>query len=323
MAEAVLYQDATAHTVEITAPAAGAGGQVIQLADGRAGVVLGADASSDAYASGDTITVAVGGLFTVAKTASIVLLDGGRAFWDRSANAGHFRPQSGDFFLGTIRGDATSAATTFVVDLNAEPKYTIELGKGRWANGATDGLGVTQSALGGVELKLAFDAVAEVGMAALYSVDTVPLADGPIFTGRVAIYDIGDAAALDITAGLANGTHATDFDSVTEAVVFHLDGSALDILAESDDGTTEVEATDTTVDAVDDTYAEYWIDCRDTSDCQLYIDGVNVLPDTVFDISAATGPLLPIVHIEKTSDDTAADVRVESLTVRSTDLTSG
>lgn len=322
MAEAVLYQDPAAKTVEVTAPAAGACGQVIQLADGRAGVVVGANGANSAYAAGDLITVAFGGQYTVAKTASVVLLDGGRVYWDRSANSATFSQASGDFYLGTAVGDAAAANTTLVVNLNAKPEYRIELGKGRWANGATNGLGVTATALGGTELTLAFDAVAEAAMAALYSSETVPVADGPILEARLAVYDIGDDAALDITAGLANGTHATDFDAVTEAAVIHLDGASLDIYAESDDGTNEEAATDTTVNAVDDTYFELWIDCRDPSSVKFYLDGVRVLSETTFNISAATGPLLPIVHIEKTSNDTTADVRVSHLAVRSTDLTS-
>jgi len=322
-AKAVLYSDSGGCvTEEILAPAAGEYGDVIQTADGRASVVLGADGASSAFSSGDKITVAKTGQFKVLKTSSVVLLAGGKAFWDRSAEKANYTCASGDFFLGRIVEDAASSDTEVIVDLNVEPRYAVELGKGRWTNGATDGLGVSLVAEGGPELKLAFDAVAEVAMAALYSVDTVPCADGPIFEGKIAIYDIGDDAALDINFGLANGTHATDFDSVTEACVFHLDGSALSVLAESDDGTTEVNATDTTVDAVDDTYAEYWIDCRDIDDIQMYINGVNVLPNTTFKLDAATGPLKPIVHLEKTSNDTTADVRVEFLRVRSTDLTS-
>ena len=322
MAEAVLYKDPCAFTVKVTAPAAGASGQVIQLADGRAGVVVGANSASDAYASGDQITVAVAGQYTVTKTSSVVLLDGGRAYWDRSANSATFTQASGDFYLGCVVGDAAAADTTVVVDLNRKPEYRIELGKGQWANDATNGLGVTATALGGTGVTLSFDAVAEAAMAAVYSVDTVPVADGPIFEGRVAVYDIGDDAALDISIGLANGTHATDFDSVTESVLFHLDGNSLTINAESDDGTTERAATDTTKSAVDDTFVELWIDCRNPADIQMYVDAVNVLPATVFQLDAATGPLLPIVHIEKTSNDTTADVRVDWIGVRSTDLTS-
>lgn len=320
-AEAVTVLDPTAHSRVITAPAAGAAGQVLQLADGKAGVVIGADASSDAYASGDLVTVQVGGVYSFLKTASICLLKGGKAYWDRSANKVHFRPQSGDFFIGTIAKDALAADATVEVDLNVVPEYAIELGKGQWTNGATDGLGVTLVAEGSPLLKLAFDAVAEVGMAALYSVDTVPVADGPIFEGKVAIYDIGDDAALDINFGLANGTHATDADAITESVFIHLDGTALDINVESDDGSTEVNATDSTIDAVDDTYFEVWIDCRDLSDVKVYVDGVDAgaLASETLVLSAATGPLLPIAHIEKTNNDTTADVRVEFMRVRSTD----
>ena len=320
-AEAVTVLDPTAHSRVIDAPAAGAAGQVLQLADGKAGVVVGADASSDAYASGDPVTVQTAGVFSFLKTASICMLKGGKAYWDRSANRGHFRAQSGDFFLGTVAKDAAAGDTTVEVDLNVEPQYAIELGKGQWTNGATNGLGVTLLAEGGSALKLAFDAVAEAAMAALYSVDTVPCADGPIFEAKLAIYDIGDNAALDINAGLANGTHATDFDAVTEAALIHLDGTALSICVESDDGTTEVEATDSTIDAVDDTYFELWVDARDLAGVKIYIDGVDAgaLASKTLVLSAATGPVFPIVHLEKTSDDTTADVRVEFMRVRSTD----
>lgn len=322
-AEAVLVSDSGGCvTEEITAPAAGSRGDVIQTADGKAAVALGADNSSSSFAAGDLITVAKTGVFSVLKTASVVLLDGGKSYWDRSADTATFRAQSGDFYLGKIVGDAAAADATVNVDLNVEPTYQIELGKGPWTNGATDGLGVSLVAEGSPILKLAFDAVAEVAMAALYSGDTIPVADLGIIEFRAAVYDIGDDAALDMNIGIANGTHATDFDSVTEAVVFHFDGSALDIKAESDDGTTEVAATDTTVDAVDDTFFEGWIDCRNIDDIQLYLDGVNVLPASVFKLDAATGPMLLIAHIEKTSNDTTADLRVEWFRARSTDIAS-
>jgi predicted RecA/RadA family phage recombinase len=322
-AKAVLYSDSGGCvTEEITAPAAGEHGDVIQTADGKAAVVLGADAASSSFASGDRITVAKTGQFTVLKTASVVLLTGGRTYWDRSAEKANFETASGDFYLGRVVADAASAAATVVIDLNVMPTYQIELHKGQWTVAATNGLSVTRVAQGGSTLKLAFDAVSEAAMAALYSVDTIPVADLGIFEAKVAVYDIGDNAALDINIGIANGTHATDFDSVTEAVVFHLDGTALDIALESDDGTTEVNATDTTVDAVDDTFFEVWIDCRNIDDIQCYVDAVLVLGASTFKLDAATGPMLAIAHIEKTSDDTPADVRVEFMTIRSTDIAS-
>jgi len=317
MAEATLSKDANANTVDFTAPAALSSGEVIQLTDGRAGIVAGLAG----FASGDRATVIVAGQFNVAKISTLVCIDGCKLWFDRSASTASPVRTADSFYLGTTVGDAAGTDSTVTVELNAEPVYIAELGKGQWTNGATNGLGVLPTAYGGSELTLAFDAVAEVAMAALYPGDTVPVADGPIFEGEIAIYDIGNAAALDISIGLANGTHATDFDAVTESAIFHLDGSSLSIYTESDDGSTEVAATDTTLVAVDDTYALYWIDARDLTDVKFYVNGVLANAVT-HDVSAATGPLFPIVHLEKTSDDTLADVRVRHLAVRSTDLTS-
>ena len=316
MAEAAISKDANANAYDITAPEALDGGEILQLASGRAAFTAGLLG----IASGDPATLIYAGQVTITKIATCSVLDGGKLWWDRSASSATGIRTADSFYIGTAVGDAAYAATSVVVDLNAIQAPQIELGKGAWTNGVTDGLGVTAGTLGGNELKLCFDAQAEVAMAALYSVDTIPVADGPILEGRFAIFDIGDHAALDINVGLANASHGTDADAITEAVFIHLDGTALSILAESDDGTTEVSATDTLVDAVDDTYFELWIDCRDLSDVAIYIDGARVLSGTTFVLTDATGPLLALVHIEKTSNDTLADLRVAMLTVRSTDL---
>ncbi len=309
-------------TVSFTAVAARASGEVIQLADGRAAIVAGLKAA----AIGDQVTAHVRGRFTVSKTASIAFIKGGRVFWDRSAGTATFSRASGDFYMGVAAADAVGTASSVVVDLNVKQENIVEFDGNPnpdclWTSEATDGVGVTASTLA-TDTMLSFDAVAEVAQAALFPTDAknhAPVADGPILELEVAVYDIGDDGALDISFGLANGSHATDADSITEAVLFHLDGTALAILAESDDGTTEVAATDTTVVAVDDTFAEFWIDARDLTDIQLYIDGVNVLPASVFKLNAATGPVFPLVHIEKTNNDSLADVRVKGIRLRLSD----
>lgn len=320
-AKAVLYSDSGGCVTEnITAPAAGEYGDVIQCSDGKAGVVLGADASSSSFSSGDIITVAKTGTFKVLKTASINLLTGGNVYWDRSAEKADFHAASGDYFLGRVVEDAAAADTEVIVELNVKPQYQIELNETNFTSSATDGLGVLQNTVGSKIYTMAFDAVAEVAMAALLSDDSIPINDLGIAEFRVAVYDKGDDAALDINWGLANATHATDADAITESVFFHVDGNATTLNAESDDGTTEVAATDTTKEAEDDTYKECWIDCRDIDDIQLYVDGVNVLPDSVFKLNAATGPMKLLIHMEKTSNDTTADVRVDFARMRSTDL---
>ena len=320
--EALVYKDPP--PLEFTAPVALTSGEVFQLPDGRAAVVAGLAG----FAAGDWACAYVQGIYSVQKTASIALLKGGKVYWDRSANKAHFRPQSGDFFLGTVVADAAGTDTTVDVDINVVPQYAINLDGApsgtRWTEAITGaGQGLVTEATMVQYTTLSCDNGDEVAMAAIYPTDVrdhIPVADGPIFEARVAIPDIGDDGQLNINVGLANGTHATDADAITESVFIHFDGSALDILAESDDGTTEVAATDTTIDALaDNTIFEIWIDCRDLTDIQIYIDGVNVLPASVFKLNAATGPVFPIAHIEKTGSTTTCEVWIEWMRVRTCD----
>lgn len=317
MAEAILSKDAD--TIDVVTPSAGySSGEVIQLADGRAAVVLGLTACVE----NDPAALKTSGQVTLAKTASVVILDGDRVYWDRSANtATPLRAAAGaDFPIGVAVGDAASAASTVVVDLNKEPVYTIDALRDPTDTAIVLSAGTPAVTMRPGQAEITFSATAEAQKADIMSVHSVPVTVPFIVEGRVAIYDIGDNAALDINIGIANGTNATDADDITEAVFLHLDGTALDILAESDDGTTEVVATDTTVDAVDNTYFDFRMDCRDLTDIQLYINGVNVLPASVFKLDAATGPMKLLAHLEKTSDNTTADVRIAHLAIRAMDV---
>jgi predicted RecA/RadA family phage recombinase len=326
MSEAILVYG-TPTEEQVTATAAHSAGEVIQLPDGRAGIVGGQQAT----ASGDKMSVFTSGTWKLAKTASMVILDGGRVFWDRSASTTLYKaePNTGDFYLGTAVGDAASADTTMLVALNAKQQNVIELGKGGWANVGvkTSGtvvpnaaVGLTGTQPGGTTTMLSFSATSEAQKTDIMSVQSIPVTMPFIVEGRIAIYDIGDNAALDINVGIANDTHATDADSITESLFLHFDGNSLNINAESDDGTTEVAATDTTIDAVDNTYFDFAIDGRDLTDIQVYINGALVLGSTVFKLNAATGPLKLLAHIEKTANDTLADVRVEHFAARIVDV---
>ncbi|UCG33293.1 MAG: DUF2190 family protein [Phycisphaerales bacterium] len=304
MAEGTLLRSPATH--EFTAAKAFTSGEVVQLIDGRAGVYNGLNAA----AIGDQVSVAVEGEYTLAKTASVVMLEGQRVYWVKSTGKANY---TGDFYIGLVVADAAAAATTVRVRINEHPPHDVDVMKNWMDDVALLGLGVTRV---GDQVQLAFDAVAEVAAAHALSGISVPVASGMILDFEMAIFDIGDDGALDINVGLANATHASDCDSITESVFIHLDGSALSILAESDDGTTEVAATDTTVDAVDDTWFRVQIDARTTTDIQIYINGVNVLPASVFKLNAATGPMKFLAHIEKTSNDTTADVRVRRVTLQ-------
>ena len=64
---------------------------------------------------------------------------------------------------------------------------------------------------------------------------------------------------------------------------------------------------------------EVWFDGRTPADPQVYVDGVNVLPASVFSMAAASGPLYLLAHLEKTSSTDTYKVAVDWLRVRVSD----
>lgn len=295
-------------TVDWTADADYAAGAVVQLRDGRAGVVT-VDCES-----GQVVAVYVRGVFKVQKTTSMVVLPSSKLFWDHSADKAHLLHRNDrDFFLGAALEDAASAATELLVNLNVQPVFAVGFEHG-FATVRIQTAGFVSAVGAGREgVNLEFSATAEAQKAdALTHRGFLAGASGAEGIGHflVAINNQGDNAALDINVGIANGTHATDADSIAESLFVHVDGNTLDLKIESDDGTTEVAATDSTVDAVAGTPFLVQFDLRNLEDIQVYIDGVNVLPASVFKLNAATGPLKCLAHMEKTSDDTPANVSV-------------
>lgn len=290
--------------IDYTPEAAVAAGDVVRLADGRVAIAFSAIAAGILGAAYDS------GLFRIVK-AAVALLPGQIAWWDISA-AKITHELDGDFPVGIVTADAAAAGTTALVDLNVHRLNDIDLTvETHFTSEATDGLGVVRTR--GIET-LAFDAVAEVAQAALISRGTILPEGGPILEAIAAIYNIGDDAALDIDIGLASGSHATDFEAVVSFATFHLDGAALDLKVQSDDGTTDVAAVDTTVNLVDDTYVFLQIDARDLADVKFYVNGIRVNAATTFAVKAATA-LYAIAHMEKTSNDTVADLRVKAMRV--------
>jgi predicted RecA/RadA family phage recombinase len=311
MAEAVLATQVGAETVKFTADAAYSSGDVIQLRDGRAGVVV-----TD-VASGADGAAYVTGVFDVEKTTSMVILPGSRLFWDHSANKCHLlHGNDRDFFLGVSLEDEASAATTARVDLNAVPKDTLSLGQG-FVPVPVVTAGINHHIIGhGEGVTLIFDLTAEAQKMDALSLRGLAPAANPIVDALICVNTNGDDAAFDLNIGLASGTHATDADSIAESLFCHIDGNSTNIALESDDGTTEVAATDSTLDFTAGTpFLVQW-DCRDLADIQVYVNGVNVLPASVFKLDAATGPLKLLAHMEKTANDTPGNVSVLRLTAR-------
>lgn len=131
----------------------------------------------------------------------------------------------------------------------------------------------------------------------------------------------GAGTTPDVSLGVANGTHATDASSIAERLFCHLDGNSTNINFESADGVSAAVAiTDSTKDYTEGSAvanrAEVWLDFRDPADVQVYVDGVNVLAASVFDVDAAVGPWKLLAHLEKTAAADTYRVAIDRLCVR-------
>lgn len=308
MTQSLTYQEGC--SLDWTPTAALVAGEVIQFSDGRAAY------APSAIAAGVKGAVQVDGIVVVEKTASVVMLKGSRVFFDHSANKVHLlQVNDRDFYFGIVTESATAAATTVKVAINADPRYTIDLGQG-FSSLPISTAGWTHLIGHKEGCSFIFDATAEAQKLDGLSQNGVALATPCMAEALISVNVNGDAA-LDFNVGLANETHATDGDTIAESLFCHIDGGSLNILVESDDGSTEVAATDTTVDAVLLTPFLIQFDLSDWSDIQVYIDGVNVLPSSVFKLNAATGPLQLLAHMEKTADASLGSYTVMRLGLRS------
>jgi len=316
MSEALLHQDGN-DTADYTPVAAATGGQVVCLPDGRAAVI-----PTD-VAAGSLGSASAEGIYIVTKAASLVWVDGCEIWWDHSANAAVLAPSGDkDFYLGVAVGDVAAATVTGKVNLNVKATYLVDLA----VHAAKTAIVKTVVGSTTVEVPhverhggsnvLILGTTAEAQKVDLLSTRGFSVDSNWIVEGIVNIITNGDASAVDFNIGVASGTHASDADTIAESVFLHVDGASLNIMAESDDGTTEVTTVDTTVDAVLGTPFSFVIDGRDPAGVLLYIDGVAVLTGSTFVLTDATGPLYLLAHLEKSSDDSPGTFSIDQLRVR-------
>lgn len=295
-------------------------GELHQLADGSAGALIG----GNALASGDRSTWSRSGQYTLPKSTGYVLLDGGRAYWDHSANVVTFRKVGDrDFYLGRIVGDAASADTTCAVNLNADPNYDLSLPRDPYTT-----VPVGTQALGGFlppqrnggTIHFTLTSTNEAQKVDALGVDTFSKNANAIVEMAFRVISDGAGTAVDASIGIASGTHATDADSIANYLFVHLDANATAINLQSKDGTTTVAATDTTLDYTEGSATanrvEVWFDLRNPADVQVYVDGVLALGSTVFDLSAAANEFRLLAHLEKTSSTDTYEIAIDWLRAR-------
>jgi len=296
-----------------TPPTAQTGGTMIQWDDGRAAYV-----PSD-IAANVKGALQVMGVVRLAKTASIAILRGCQVFWDHSANKAHFKPVNDrDFYVGVCVGDSSESDTEVDVALNVVPNYRIDMLRDGYLSvptgtAAAGGFGYPVNL--GKAIQMELTATNEAQCIDALSVDRVSVSSNPIAEFVIRPVTNGSTSAVDINFGLANGTSTTDADAIAESAFFHIDGGSTAINAESDDGTTEVAATDTTktisAGSAVANRTTFWIDARDPAGVKMYVDGVRVLSASTFVLTAATGPLGLLAHIEKTSGTATAKYVVD------------
>lgn len=318
MADAVFVRDWDQNNI-VTQAAVG-NGELWQLPDGSPGYYP----LQAAVNSGDRIDFETSGKVTVTKASGVVLLDGGRVYWDHSANNCTYKKVNDrDFYIGRCVGDAASGALTCVVDLSKpEWNYDIDIARDAHLSVITG----TQ-ALGGLRIdrrggthQLILSSTSEAQKLDLLSVDGFAKGAKAIVEMIFRVPSDGAGTVVDANIGIANATHATDADSITEHMFVHLDANNTNINLQSKDTGTTVASSDTTVDYSEGSAVanrvEVWFDLRTPADVQAYVNGVNVLPATVFNLDAVVGPLFLLAHLEKTSAADTYEWSIERLCAR-------
>lgn len=184
------------------------------------------------------------------------------------------------------------------------------------------GTGWVQNDAEGGGIKADFDAVAEVALASLRQTnDNLPVDKGITMELDFVAADKGDANALDIDIGLGtalttNSEADIDHADMAQLAAFHIDGASDNILAQSDDATTDVAAVDTGVDndSTTDVPKKLKIVVRPTGAVEFWIDGVRKLSTTTFAL-APTANVGAFVNMEKTADNTTASIILRNLRV--------
>lgn len=285
---------------------------VVQIPSGELGFLD----DGDSVATGEyTDDVRSGAKATINKTTGVVLLAGQEGFWDDSARQVTYkRVNDRDRSAGVVVSDAASAALTALVDLNKRCAAHLDLlnqpcNSTPVGTSAAGGFGYPVR-LGGSE-RLALTSTSEAQKVELISVDGVAVDAGWIAEFELRVESVGSGTAPDLSVGVADGTHATDADSIVTSAFIHMNGNDASLFAECDDGTNETNATDTTIDVTAGTAVanrvHILIDGRDLSSLKFYVNGARVLTGTTFSMAAASGTLFLLAHLEKTS---AADTFV-------------
>lgn len=314
MPEGSYYQKG--EIITFTTVAAVTAGEVLQTPDGRAGV------AANAPAAGELCSCQITGIHKLTKTANEIYVPGQRLYWDASASKVTAVPPitAADFFVGCCAADAAAADTVAQVALNSDWEGSVDQRSATFAVASTLTAGDPRVAQVGAGMRFVLDATNEAQMISALSHKAVALDSDWIFLAEVAV-DAAAGSATDISIGVADGSHASDFQSVATLCTIHIDGASQDILVQSDDGTTDVAPIDSNLNWVASTPFALTIDGRDPADIKVYVNGIReTATGTTLALAAAASGLKACVHIEKSSSTNTADVTVANMKILTGDL---
>lgn len=314
MAEATYLQDGD--IISFATVAAVAAGEVLQVPDGRAGAAV------QDTAAGDLVACQIRGIHKLLKTASEIIVPGQRLYWDTSAGKATTVPPitAADFFVGCAAADAAAADATVQVALNEDWEGSIDQRKSTFAVASTLTAGDPRVAQVGAGARFIIDATSEAQMISALSHKAVALDSDWIFLGEVVV-DAAAGSATDISIGVSDSGHASDFQSAGSFCTIHIDGGSQDILVQSDDTATDVAPIDSNLNWVAATPFALAIDGRDPADIKVYINGIReTATSTTLAIAIAASGLKACVHIEKSTGTNTADVTVANMKVMTGDL---
>ena len=167
-------------------------------------------------------------------------------------------------------------------------------------------LNYVADAAGGI-FRLATSVTDELQTLTLYWADqlTIDVTKAPIMEARIRMNFEGATFSADqrFVVGLASARNAT-LDSVVTHAWFRVEGANLNILKETDDGTTDTDDTDTTIDIVDNTWTRLRIDMTTLAAVAFSVDGVAA-GGAAMSIPLASGNLQPFIEQQK---DAGAEV---------------
>ena len=253
----------------------------------------------------------------VLPKAAVAILDGGEVWWDRSNGVATYQrlPANRGFFAGSAVGDALAGDGTLTINPNVATVWELELARQPFTTAIIKTAGAPSlNYRGGLDLLL--DNTNEAQKVDALSNDYVLQTGKPIVRARLNVINGGAASNGKFFFGLASGTHATDPTAVTEYLYCEIDGNSTKIQFLSSDGTHTVAETDSLQTYTAGTPFEIWFDLRDPTNVKIYVNGLQVLANTTFNLSSGSSNLKLLAWLGKTASTVVMEVSVDAAKVR-------